>query len=128
LHSPLFLLHKLNNADKHRLIAILYASVSSHQVTGFFGADSKIKIGVPIRPNAKIGWINPLPFAVPTLDIEKGRPRIRMQEEVQVKFDVSSSIRFGGGCDAAKNLPIFRTLDNISSEVSRIIESFAKDF
>lgn len=128
LRSPLFLLHELNNADKHRLIQILSASVGSYQITGLFGADSKIKPGVTIRPNAKIGWINPLPFPVPTLDFEDGRPRIKMQEEVQVKFDVSSSIRFGDGCDAAKNLPIFRTLDNISSEVSRIIESFASDF
>ena len=126
--NPLFLLHELNNADKHRLIQILSASVGSHQITGLFGGGSKIKIGVPIRPNAKIGWINPLAFPVPTLAFEGGRPRIRMQEEMQVKFDVSSSIRFGDGCNAVKSLPIFRTLVNINNEVSRIIESFASDF
>lgn len=128
LHSPLFLLHELNNTDKHRLIPILFASVSSHQITGFFGGGSRIKVGVKIRPNAKIGWINPLPFTVPVLHGDGARFRIRMQEETQVKFNVSSSVRFGDGCYAVRNLPIFRTLDNINKEVSRIIESFASDF
>ncbi|MCK4843747.1 MAG: hypothetical protein KAS83_02105 [Dehalococcoidia bacterium] len=128
LRSPLFLLRELNNTDKHRLIPILFASVSSSQITGFFGGGSKIKIGVPIRPNAKIGWINPLPFAVPVLHGDGARFRIKMQEETQVKFNISSSVRFGDGCYAVRNLPIFRTLDNINKEVSRIIESFASDF
>jgi hypothetical protein len=127
-HSLLYLLRELNNTDKHRLIPILFASVSSTQITGLFGSGSRIKMGVPIRRNAKIGWINPLAFPVPTLDFGDGHPRIRMQEEMQVKFDVSSSIRFGKGCDAVRNLPIFRTLDSITKEVSRIIESFASDF
>ena len=128
LHSLLFLLHELNNADKHRLIQILFASVSSTQITGFFGGGSRIKIGVPIRPNAKIGWIDPLPSAIPVLHSDGARFEIRMQEETQVKFNVSSSVRFGDGCYAVRNLPIFRTLDNINKEVSRIIESFASDF
>jgi hypothetical protein len=124
----LFLLHELNNTDKHRLIPILFASVSSHQVTGFFGGGSRIKIGVPIRPNAKIGWINPLPFAVPVLYGDGAHFEIRMQEETKVKFDVSSSLMFGDGCSAVKNMPIVRTLYDIINEVSRIIESFASDF
>jgi len=113
MRSLLFLLSELNNTNKHRLIPILFASVGSHQVTGFFGGGSKIKVGVPIRQNAKIGWINPIPFAVPVLHSDGERFAIRMQEETQAKFDVFSSLRFGDGCYAVRNLPIFLTLDNI---------------
>lgn len=126
--SPLYRLRALNNTDKHRLSPILFSYVSSTQITGFFGGGSKIKIGARIRPNAKIGWINPLPFAMPVLHSDGARFEIRMQEETKVKFNVSSSLKFGDACPAVKNLAIFRTFYDISNEVSRIIESFASDF
>jgi hypothetical protein len=134
-HSPLFLLHKLNNTDKHRLITVVAATVSGMQVSGLSGG-STLKVGVPLHLNAKVGSVCPLPAeGVRVLDIvndhvqiEDGRIRTRIQCEVQVNTNITPGIRFGDSCDAVERLPVIRTLQRMANEVSRIIESFAGEF
>lgn len=127
--SPLFLLHELNNTDKHRLITVLVTTVGGMEFTGLVGGGSKFKVGVPIHENAKVGYVRPLPGnGAYVLDVSNGRPKIKLQKEVQVNLDITPGIRFGDGCDAIKYLPVIRTLKRIVDEVSRVIESFAGEF
>lgn len=128
-HSPLFLLNKLNNSDKHRLITVFVAEDKGYEFTGLIGGGSKFKVGMPLYANAKVGCVNPLPDGgVPTLGFKDGKPTIVMQDEVQVNLVITPDIRFGNSCNAVKHLPVSRTLSRISDEVSSVIESFAKDF
>lgn len=128
--SPLFLLHELNNTDKHRLISVLTPIMAGFTFSGIIGGGSKFNKRTPLYPNAKVGCVMPLhKGGVPTLGFtDDGKPKIVMREEVEVNFDITPGIRFGNSCDAVKGLPIIRTLHRISNEVSRIIESFAGEF
>ena len=130
--NPLFLLEELNNTDKHRLITVFTATVSGMEVSGLSGG-SRLKMGVPLQLNAKVGDVRPLPAeGVLVLDvvngqinIESGRIPTRMQYEVQVDTNISPGIRFGDRCDAVKGFPVIRTLQSMANEVARIVESFA---
>lgn len=126
-YNPLFLLHKLNNADKHRLITVLTTVVGGITFTGHVGGGSKFNVGMPIHTNANVGYVNPLPSeGIQVLDIRT--MKIKIIHEMQVNLDVTPGIRFGDGCDAVKRLPVVPTLNSILNEVSRIIESFASEF
>jgi hypothetical protein len=129
-HSPLFLLQQLNNTDKHRLITVVNPTFARFGFSGLAGGGSKLYKRVTLHPNAKVGYIMPLSFPVPTLDITpNGKVRgIKYETEIKVNFDFSPGIRFGDGCDAVERLPVIGVLQRIINEVSRIIESFASDF
>lgn len=126
--NPLFLLKKLNDTDKHRLITVLSTTVAGMSLTGVSGG-SRLKIGVPLYMNAKVGQIRSLPAGgVRVFDITRGKAR--MQYEVQVNIDVTPEIRFGNRCNAVKGLPVIRTLTGIMNKVSSVIESesFTREF
>lgn len=134
--SPLWLLHELNNSDKHRLITVVTVVAGGIHLTGLWGGGGRLKTGVPLNLNAKVGDVPPLPAeGVRVLDLVEGQPtiingrlRTRTQHEVQVDAEVTPGIRFGDSCDAVKRLPVIRTLQRMANEVSRIIESFASEF
>jgi hypothetical protein len=137
--SPLFLLEELNNTDKHRLLAVLATSVAGMHVTGLTGG-TRLEVGVPLRMNAKVGWVRDVSPNVPgrggvyLLDIEKmvgwkpGDLIPVTEPEMQVDARVAPGILFGDSCDAVEGLPVVRTLHSMANEVSRIVESFAPEF
>lgn len=124
--NPLFLLQELNNADKHRLIPVLATTVGGMRIVGLSGG-SQIKIGVPLRPHAKVGHLRNLPRdGVLVADRDGGA--VRVQYEVQVDINVTPSIRFGNSCGAVQRLPVMSTLQGMTNEVARVVESFAGEF
>ncbi len=159
-YNPLLLLEELNNTDKHRLVTVLGTNMRGFVFTGLAGGrprdihvagnngasfaskgrgsiGSEYKIGVPLKANAKIGQVYPLPLeGVRLLDVtEDGRLRMkdgkiqtRIEHEVQVNLSITPQIRFGSGCDAVERLPVIRTLQGMANEVSRVIESFSGEF
>ncbi len=128
-HNPLYLLHELNRTDKHRLIPILVVESQGYTFSGLIGGRNPFKLGKALYANAKVWCVKPLPDdGVPVPDFSSGKPKIRMQKDVQVTLDITPGIIFGHGCNAVKHLPVIPTLKEISDEVSHIIESFAADF
>ncbi len=134
--SPLFLLEELNNTDKHRLITVVTVVAGGIQLTGYWGGGGKLRVGVPLHPNAKVGEVAPLPAeGVRVLDvvndrlqIEDGKILTRLEHDVHVDTTITPSIRFGASCGAVKSLPVVSTLQGMANEVSGIIESFAREF
>lgn len=108
--SPLWLLHELNNADKHNLIVIaggFSAGTALHPVVG--SVVHLTDSGVYIEPSAKA-------------QVEAARSK------VDVYAKSFYEITFGEGCDATQDLPVIQTLSRIADEVSRIVEDFADQF
>jgi len=134
LHSPLVLLNELNNTDKHRLITLLVVTPEGWHIKGPTGSGSRIKAGVPLHTNAKIGQLHQLPpNGVRVVDLDDpftddGRIKTRVEHEVQVDIGITPGIRFGGGCDAVKRLPVILTLTRMADQVNTIVESFASEF
>lgn len=134
--SPLFLLEELNNTDKHRLITVVTVVAGGIQLTGLWGAGGKLKTGVALNLNAKVGHVPPLPAqGVRVLDVVNGqvvtvngRLRTRTKHEVQVDAEITPAVCFGDTCDAVKGSPVIRTLKVMADETSRVIESFAGEF
>ena len=127
--NPLFLLSELNNTDKHRVITVVATTIGGMEITGLSGG-STIKHGVSLRQNAKVGHILPLPRGgVPVLaGFTNGQLQIEIQREVQVDINLTPGVLFGDGCNAVKRLPVIRCLDQMTTEVARVIDSFAAEF
>lgn len=128
--NPLFLLQNLNNTDKHCLITVINPVIAQFSASGLMGGGSRFYNRVTLHPNTKIGYVMPLSFPVPTLNItpDGNIDGIKYETEVKVDFDLTPGIRFGDGCNAVKGLPVIRVLQRIIGEVSRIIDSFSNDF
>ena len=47
--------------------------------------------------------------------------------KMEVHPSISSKVRFGDSCDAVKGLPVILALERMADEVSRVIESFARE-
>jgi hypothetical protein len=108
--SPLWLLHQLNNTDKHRLIVVVGGYATRISVTGLsnIGGAFGLQIGVPPKSHAQAGAVG--------------------SEQVDVQIYPTYQIVFGGGCRAVEGLPVVPTLDRIADSVQSVIESFANDF
>jgi hypothetical protein len=126
----LFLLKKLNNTDKHRLLAILAPTADSLSFSGMAG-HVHFNRRVTLYTNAKIGWVTDVPpnrpgqGAIYTFDPTTGK---LSEPKMEVKVDVAPGIRFGDSCQAVKGFPVIRTVDSMANQVSRIIESFSHEF
>jgi len=126
-HSPLSLLQELNNSDKHRLLTVLRVSAAGMHFTGISGG-TVLKLGVPLRPNAKVGSVRNVPpptegeGGIYTLNLRTGKLE---HPKLQADVTVAPGVRFGDSCEAVERLPVIRTLQRMASEVSRIVESFA---
>ena len=117
--SPLWLLHDLNNADKHRTIQVQtkMAGGMSLIITGPMGdfdiSDPRgIYRRIPLRDGAKVGDA-----------VTVGSP-----EGVQIKFDLDAEVIFWDGCAAVKGLPVISTLQQMVDKTSDIIMEFITDF
>ena len=130
--NPFFLLKELNDTDKHRLVPVLAVVIGGYQFSGLIGGGSKFYRGASLHPNAKVGFVRPLPEGgvpvVDSIDLEAGKLKVRMETQVQVNFRVTPEIRFGHGCDAVERLPVIPTLLRMANEVSRVVESFSGEF
>jgi len=129
---PLWLLHELDNTDKHRLLlvtnaAIVYGPNPPGQFGfSFTGGDfSKLqtiktelilhaKLGVPMEDNAKV-----VTFKITDWGL---------QEQVQVNAQATSSIVFGKGIRANSGRRVDETLGSIVRQVDSILSDCANRF
>ncbi|MFQ5873316.1 MAG: hypothetical protein ACE5JL_05900 [Dehalococcoidia bacterium] len=121
--SRLWLLHELNNADKHRKIQVVASQLKGVSLGSGFSTettihrrgfsvkvgDVQVKTGMPLIDGTKVG----------TTDADTN---------MDMKFGLSPQIRFSYGCNVVKGLPVIHTLKTVADEVSGIIESFAPEF
>lgn len=130
--QPLWLLHELNNIDKHCTltvanVAIVYGPDPPGNFRIFFtGGDwSKAQqmelkfminpqLGVPMEDNAVFATFQIL--------------NMGLQKEVQVQINATSKIVFGKGLRANSFLPVDQTLSSIFKQVDSILTDCAKKF
>lgn len=112
--SPLWLLHEMNNSDKHRLIPVLAQRSGWITMTPLSSRIENIQLiaGAPLHPGAKIG--------------EVGEPLTQRQVEMYV--GIAPKVVFGKGCDAVESLFVIPTLVRTANQAYRIVESFASEF
>ncbi|MBI2855403.1 MAG: hypothetical protein HYX93_00975 [Chloroflexi bacterium] len=121
--SPLWLLHELNNADKHRFIQIAMVSasvISPRRLTLSRGPDVtespmiggiEVKQGVPFKNGAKIGRIE-----------------INSQGNVKVDVRITAEVRFNQGCEAVKGFHVMSVLVGASNAVNETLRLFSGEF
>jgi hypothetical protein len=116
---PLWLLHELNNADKHRLLQVT-AAVASGLSLIVRSAPSTFRVkSINTRLGAKL--INGA--YVGAIDIDGD------WEGVDMNFSVTQRVVFWDGCDAVKGLPVLRTLEAMFHTVAyEILVPLAKEF
>ena len=104
----LYVLHEINNADKHRLIQVAGAKVAKIEFTLTVG---DIAVGLP---RARLTMI------------EDGTKVMEapLNVNVNVKPELTPYIAFWKGCRAARGLPVDPTLTRIAQHVSEIVEAF----
>ena len=121
--NPLFLLHHLNIADKHRTIQIMG--------TGAIGGWT-IMPAQPLPAGFQIRTGNMPRRRRPLIDGAKlGEAQIIQPvsgPKVNVQPSMVLHVNFAEGCGAVKNRPVVRTLRSIAAEVSKIVDSFASEF
>ena len=117
-HSPLWLLHEINNAYRQRGIQLVAVRSSGIAVdfrpsmsgrTVFHGGG--IKTGMRLIDGTKVGHSD-----------------VVSEEDVQMQQFVQPQIAFWDGCDAVKRLPVVRTLSRISDQVASILNLFYSEF
>lgn len=114
--SPLWMLHELNNMDKHRCIAVVATSVASMALVGpkmipgtsFMGGPMRFKVGVPMKNGANVGFAH------------------RSYIEMNMCPQVGVQIAFGNGTGPVEREYVIRTMLRIAQEVEQIIEVFAR--
>jgi hypothetical protein len=109
-NSPLWWLHEINNADKHRLIQVVGTKIAAGP--GFFWTgDDRPHIGSALprilKDGAKIGTA----------------PR-----NVHVDSYIIPTIAFADGCEVVRMRSVCIVLEKILTCVSEIVESFASEF
>jgi hypothetical protein len=115
--SSLFLLHELNNADKHRLLQVLGGKAGAYFVGASWGdgplPDYRIWGRTVLEDGAQVGEVS---------------TRWVRSRQVQLEQGISPYIAFWLGCDAVRGLGVVATLARISERVEEIVESFAEAF
>lgn len=125
---PLWLLHELNNTDKHRLLpisnlAVLYGPDPEGKIRIFAPNGERLEIqfmlhpqlGEPMEDNAKL-------FTFKILDV------VSPTKQVNVYADVTGSILFGNGIKANSGRRVDKTLESIFRQVDTILSYCAKQF
>lgn len=109
---PLWQLHELNNADKHRLLQI----VGAYGNTFMYGAATTATrfdireveiVSGPLKDGAIVAY---------------SPPDMHMDAQIQ------PSISFAQGCDAVRGRPVHGTFQPIIRKVEQILESFRPEF
>lgn len=132
-HSdPLWLLHELNNTDKHRLLPIVNAGVyygpyPKGEIRIFFPEDVvgdaevafdltlHTKLGVPMEDGAKFVTLKMLQWVSPN-------------NQMHVGAKVTQGIFFGEGIKANSGRKVDSTLSSIFNHVQSILSDCAKQF
>jgi len=129
---PLWLLHELNNTDKHRLLpitnlVIVYGPDPPGQFGirfrgGDFTKEQTVQLeltmhpqlGVPMEDNAKFATFKALDWG--------------FQEQMEVYAKVTSSIFFGKSLGANSGRRVDKTLESIFKQTDTILSDCAKQF
>jgi hypothetical protein len=113
----LYLLHELNNADKHRLLQVVGAKPAGYFAGAAWGDEPLPKYWISTRTvfedGAEVG-------RVAAADIER--------RKVQMEQRIFPLIAFWQGCEAVAGSGVCFTLSQIAERVSQIIESFGPEF
>jgi hypothetical protein len=110
-HSPLFLLHELNNTDKHRLIQVVGIKSGVFSWSGL-GDDVEHPSFATSRP----------------VVLKDGAKFCELSPRATMLSDLIPLIAFSEGCPAVKNRTVHLTLRRILERVSEIVESFEPEF
>jgi len=115
--SPLYLLHELNNADKHRLLQSVGGKAMGYGAGGGWGDEPMPDYWVSTRKvledGANVGSVS---------KVYVDKRQVRMEQEI------FPSIAFWEGCEAVTGNGVCFTLSSIANEVSKIVESFGLEF
>lgn len=115
--SPLYLLHELNNADKHRLLQVAGGNVAGYFAGAAWGRerfpDYRITLHQPVEDGARIGRVR-------AADV-RGR-RVRREQKIP------ALIAFWKGCPAVEGRGVTYILSQMEEKVSEIVESFEPEF
>jgi hypothetical protein len=115
--SPLYFLHELNNADKHRLLQVVGAKPAGYGAGAAWGdeplPDYRIRPRTVFEDGAKVG-------RVAAADVDK--------RNVQMEQRIAPLIAFWQGCKAVQGLGVAPILSQIADHVSDIVESFGPEF
>lgn len=111
--NPLYLLHEINNADKHRLIQVV--GVKSGAYTWSGSGDTA---------NGLLDLLDNSPFAV----LKDGARIFEAPRDVPVDAKLVPVIAFWNGCAAVQHRGVCQTLAQIAEHVSEIVESFGSEF
>lgn len=116
-HDPLFLLHELNNADKHRLLPVAGATPGGYMAGGWWRGDRppyyRIGLHRVLEDGAKAG----------RTDAQSVRSK-----RVEVDQEIPALIAFWQGCEAVEGLGVTHTLDLMAKRVTEILEGFSPEF
>lgn len=117
--DPLWMLHTMNNADKHRDIHFTTVANLGNVLQIFGGAPSMIARGLTLRAG--------IPF-------EDGEELMRIKSliaasPVKMNPKYSVDVCFDGRCPSSfAKLPVIKTLNGIKSRVEEIVEMFTPEF
>lgn len=115
--SPLYFLHELNNADKHRLLQVVGGKAAGYSGGAVWAdepfPDYRISLRAVFEDGAKVG-------RVAARDVH----RRKVREEQRIV----AHIAFWQGCDAVTGRGVSFVLGGAAKLVSEIIEGFAPEF
>jgi hypothetical protein len=119
-HHPLWQLHEINNADKHRLLQVTarvargFSLFVTAAPPGFVFNGVKSKMGAPLKNGAYLG----------SLDIGGGS-----LDDVDMNLRLYPEVVFWDGCQTVKGLPVRATFERILFETKyRVLVPLAKEF
>ena len=126
--SPLFLLNKLNNTDKHRLLPLANLAV-------FYGPNPMGKIGI-FAPDGRKLAVKLTRHTKPGVPMEDGAKFLTLQilklvspqEKVYVEVEATSGIFFGPGIKANSGRKIDLVLKSMFAHVKSILLDCANQF
>jgi len=126
--SALYHLSELNNTDKHRLVTVINPTVGSVSWSGY-ARQTNFNARATLRPGTKIGHIAPVPAdqEMVHLNLKTGKFE-PITGYATHTLEFSSAVRFGDSCRAVKGLGVIPTLRGMIDEVSRVVDSFAREF
>lgn len=117
--DPLWILHEMNNADKHKDIHFTNVAQLGNALQFLGGAPSIIAQGLTFRTG--------VPF-------EDGAEFLRIKSiisasSVKINPRYSINICFDGNCPTSfANLPVIRTISRIEARVKEILDMFVMEF
>ena len=118
--NPLFLVHEMNNTDKHKLLLVVGAGVvDARLAVREMGGEDGLHIKRIHRRIELIDGAEVITF--------RWLPRLE-HWAVQMNPEIALQIEFGQSCEAVAGFPIFPTIVTIHNHVSDFVQSFGDVF